>query len=162
MNHIQASAAGRKSCGNPANYFQLSTPSEVTLLLERFRRLGKEVRIFFGDPNTGRDDLEEDGVLGFVSRAADDPKVSILLENGETWGEPILTHRIVKLMDAKDRSVLWEHPSYKAPRMVVVPGKYGRGFSVNVDGKSYAGFNSKPGASKWVMFMNGTSMIMPD
>ena len=140
-------------------WFHLNTPVEVRRILERYRKSGNPIRIFYGDTETGRDWLEENDVVGIVARSCGIFKVPILLASGESWGNGILDHCIVRLMDTASRKVLWTHPKYQAPVMQIATERQGSyTHAVFVSGELNARFLSYAKAAQWVAFMAGECM----
>lgn len=143
-------------------WFHLNTPVEVRRILERYRKSGSPIRIFYGDTETGRDWLEENDVVGIVARSCGIFKVPILLARGESWGNGILDHCIVRLMDTASRKVLWTHPKYQAPVMQIATERQGSyTHAVFVSGELTARFLSYAKAAQWVAFMAGECMEAP-
>lgn len=143
-------------------WFHLDTPVEVRRTLERYRKTGNALRIFYGDTETGRDWLEENDVVGFVARSCGILKVPILLASGESWGIGILDHCIVRLMDAGSRKVVWSHPKYQPPAMQIAAEPQGsHTHAVVVGGELHARFPSYAKAAQWVAFMAGECMEAP-
>ena len=144
-------------------WFHLNTPVEVRRILERYRKTGIPIRIFYGDTETGRDWLEENDVVGIVARSDGIFKVPVLLESSQaSGGGAILDHCVVKLMDVECRRVLWAHRKYQAPAMQIVGEHLGRyTHAVFVGGHRHACFASYAKAAQWVAFMAGECMEAP-
>ena len=143
-------------------WFHLNTPVEVRRILERYRKSGNPIRIFYGDTETGRDWLEENDVVGIVARSCGIFKVPLLLASGEAWGNGILDHCIVRLMDTGSRRVLWTHPKYQAPVMQIAAERQGSyTHAVFVSDELHARFPSYAKAAQWVAFMAGECMEAP-
>ena len=144
-------------------WFHLNTPVEVRRILERYRKSGKAIRIFYGDAETGRDWLEENDVLGVVGRSDGILRVPILLQSrAAAWGSAVLDHCLVKLMDVDPRRVLWAHPKYQAPTFQIVGERHRcHTHAVFVDGCLHAAFTSYAKAAQWVAFMAGECMEAP-
>lgn len=83
------------------------------------------LRVFYGDPQTGRDWCEENDTVGFVGRTVGIMKTPILLEplRGE-WGQlqsadggcAIGTDRIVRIIDVTRHEEIYRTPNYQLPR----------------------------------------------
>jgi len=56
--------------------YHVNTPPAVVTALEYARQKGKRVRLFYGDPQTGRDWAKEYGVVGRVAMANGKPQVT--------------------------------------------------------------------------------------
>ena len=61
--------------GDTRTRFDLETPAKVRGLLGRCRQDGTPVRVFYGDPETGRDCLEEFDTVGRIGRSTASMKV---------------------------------------------------------------------------------------
>lgn len=144
-------------------WFHLNTPVEVRRILERYRKSGNPIRIFYGETETGRDWLEENDVVGIVARSSGIFKVPILLKSREApGGGAILDHCIVKLMDVESRKALWAHPKYQAPAMqMAAEGQGSYTHAVYISGELHARFPSYGKAAQWVAFMAGECMEAP-
>lgn len=143
-------------------WFHPDTPIEVRRILERYRKSGRPLRLFYGDKETGRDWLEENDVVGTVGRSCGVLKVPILLAKGESWGVSILDDCVVKLADVESRKELWAHPNYQPPTMEIVAERQGRyTHAVYVGGEIHARFQSYAKAAQWVAFMAGECMEAP-
>lgn len=146
-----------------ATAFHPETSVEVRMILERYRKTGRRLRIWYGDPETGRDWLEETDVVGYVSRSSGPVRVPILLTEGLIGGPAILDRNIVKLADAQSRCVLWQHPLYRTPSMRICIERQDDRFGcvVLIDGQEWARFSSYAKAAQWVAFMCGECMEAP-
>jgi hypothetical protein len=76
-------------------YFDPGTDPRVQKVLEKYRQSEKLIRIFYGDPQTGRDSCEEWDVVGRIGRSGGLMKVPLLLADGENFGGSILTERVL-------------------------------------------------------------------
>lgn len=77
------------------------------------------LRLFYGDPETGRDWMEEADVIGEVGRSTGAHKIPLLIEPGEDGGPGILTKNVVRLMGAESGKELYRHPKYHLPEMEI-------------------------------------------
>lgn len=143
--------------------FHPDTRPEVRMILERYRKSGRRIRIWYGDPILGIDWLEEVDVIGYVSRSMGPKRIPILLTDGVMGGPAILDHCVVKLADADTRRVLWQHPLYRTPQMRICIEQRGDslGCVVLVEGEEWARFSSYSKAAQWVAFMRGECMEQP-
>lgn len=96
-------------------WFDPETPFEVRRVLERYRKSGGLLRIFYGDTGTGRDWMEENEVIGRVSRSNGIFKIPLMVEDGETGGPAMLDNCIVRMQDGETGRELYRHPAYKVP-----------------------------------------------
>lgn len=141
--------------GFAETWFHAETPQAVRSILERYRKSGERLRIFLGDPETGRDWLEENDVVGRIGRSMGTMKIPLMLADGEYGGPGILDHCIVKMQDVETGRVLWKHPTYRLPELRIVDGaKRGR-VNVLVDGQLHATFKTAGKAAAFVAFLAG-------
>jgi len=160
--YCRAVSAYAKS-GDTNTWFGYDTPKEVRTVLERCRKDGSVVRIFYGDTATGRDWLDECDTIGRIGRSNGVTKVPLIVPEGEHGGPAILDDCIVKIMDAKSGHVLYQHPKYYQQefdiRVLDTPIKASRGkpytHGVWVGGIQHANFTSHAKAAAWVGFMAG-------
>lgn len=164
-------------------WFDPGTELKVERVLERYRKSGKPLRLFYGDPETGRDWMEENDVLGRIGRTGGIFKSPILVEEGDFGGHAILTACILRMIDAETGKDLYRHPLYRVPEMEVrstegilaswhskKPPKllFDMGYTHGVwvrNGKgefeNQANFKSYGKACQYVAFMTGDSMRKP-
>jgi len=98
------------------------TPIEIVNILEaaRLSRVdgnGYRLRFRWGDTETGRDwgDAYHDTyrVEGYVGRRGGTSKIPLLIWNSRSYGGgAILDHCIVKIVTARGKRVLYQHPTY--------------------------------------------------
>ena len=121
---------------------------KVRGVLENARKYGDRIRVFYGDPETGRDWCEEHGVMGYVARSVGPEKVYILLANSRAIGGlPILVDNVIKV--TIDKRVVYQHPKYNLGEFEI------RGRDVYRDGKLLARFESEDKARRYVEFLRG-------
>lgn len=93
--------------------YQEGTPGMVIHYLERARAEGFRIRLSYGDTKTGEDWGETSDVEGYVSRSMGPSKIPILLHNSRSrGGAAISTASIVRIVKAKGKGLLCEHPNY--------------------------------------------------
>lgn len=136
------------------------TPQAVIDVLERARRDGKRIRVFYGDIDTGRDWLEENDVMGYVGRSTGQYKIPLLITNSKSIsGASILDHCIVRI--TIDRREVYRHPSYHVGELTVRPItmrellEKGYTYAVDVDGRNHANFKIEDKARRFVKFLLG-------
>lgn len=149
-------------------WFNAQTPEVVKATLEKARKTGDVLRLFCGNPDSGRDWGEENDVMGRVGRSGGLLKVPLLLADGEVGGGAIMDHCIVKIQRVKDGKVLYQHPNYEAPNLAIVPmrgkvpgAKKPYSHEVHRDGVLQARFTSMGAAAAYVAFMLGHSFTQP-
>ncbi len=136
--------------------YHKDTPADVVRVLENARASGDRIRIRDGETKTGRDWLEEWGVEGRVGRSMGPDKIPILLHNRRSMGGgAILDHCIVRIIDMKTKRVLYSHPKYYRPELVIRQAEAG-GYekAVYADGKLHAQFKTREQANRWINKMS--------
>jgi hypothetical protein len=139
---------------NGTAYDTRTAPSVITEL-EMARTHGDRLRIFYGDPVTGRDWLEEHGVTGTIGRSTGQLQIPLIIHSNRSHGgSEILTENILRIMrDGKD---IYRHPNYVKPTFEIKPHDdefFRQGVYVN--GYLHAGFETKRQAQRWIDYMSG-------
>lgn len=164
-------------------WFDYDTPTKVRNILEHYRAEGGRLRLFYGDRNTGRDWLEENDMMGRISRSTGKLQIPLLIAEGEHGGPGILDSCIVRLLDADTREELYRLKNYHLPEMeirslegqlahlhVSAPPKlltelgYTHGVWVcekNGEFSNHANFKSYGKAAQYVAFMAGECCEQP-
>jgi len=94
------------------------TPIEIANILEtaRLSRVngnGYRLRFHWGDTETGRDWGDTYHVEGYVGRSGGTSKIPLLIWNSRSYGGgAILDHCIVKIVTARGKRILYQHPTY--------------------------------------------------
>lgn len=145
---------------NPQNtQFDPDTPVAVQAYLEAYRKSGSKVRLFFGNPETGKDWLSEWDVVGRIGRSMGPLKVALLVPAGEDGGGAILTSNVLRIVDFSTKREVYRHANYKAPTFEVKAGaEPGYPHEVWVDGKPHARLKTRAKADSWIAFMQGLRM----
>ncbi len=140
-------------------YFDPGTDPLVQRALERYRKSGKRVRVFFGDPETGRDWCEEWDVVGQIGRSGGTMKVPLLLPLGENFGPAIMTSKVLRVMDVATNKDVYRHVKYQVPGLEIepladpeLPNHKWAGYR---DGELIARFRSNYEAVEWKEFVTG-------
>lgn len=140
-------------------YFDQDTPEKVQALLEDcLHRSDQRVRLFFGDPTTGRDWMEEWQVTGTIGRSTGPMHVALLIHNSRSMGGPaILTGNIIRMMI--NGVEVYRHPHYNLPELTMQPStEPGYRIDVFAAGELHARFKTLPAAIRWIEFMKGERM----
>ena len=128
------------------------TSSRVAVLLNRLTESKQRIRIVYGETETGKDWLEEYGVLGSIGKSTGSKQIPLLISNSRsTGGGAILEDCILKIVDVKSKKVLYQHDKYIAPKFDIVPSIIG--YSVAVGGKVQANFKTIKQAQNYIDFM---------
>lgn len=141
-------------------WFDPRTPKKVCRVLEQARKNGTLLRLFYGEPETGRDWLEEHDVLGTIGRSTGVLKVPLLIGEGGHSGPAVLDHCIVRIIRVEDGKVLYQHPRYHLGELTVThAADQETPAEVNVDGRLAARFRDPVDAYHWMAFMAGRSFL---
>jgi hypothetical protein len=121
----------------------------------------QKIRVFYGDPATGRDWLEENDVCGWLGRAAGLRRSWILLARRDSaYGAPLLDARILRLLVA-GREV-YRHPAYQDPVFAcgpsTVPTHPFAVFCAASRIANVANFRTALARTRWLAFMTGQRM----
>jgi hypothetical protein len=140
-------------------FYSAETPVKVRALLEAYRKTGAKVRVFMGDPVTGRDWLEENDVIGKIGRSMGPIKIPLLCAPRSDGGMAMSTECILRLVDVESKFEVYRHPLYKMPEFKIVSGPMeGYPFEVTVNDSVHARFAGEASAQAWVAFMRGERM----
>jgi hypothetical protein len=132
------------------------TSEKVREVLEGYRKSGKKIRVFLGDPETGRAWLGDADVFGTVSRSTGPIKIPLLVSPGDSGGSALLTANILRIIDAQTRQEVYRHPLYKEPDLRIQPSTTpGYAAEVIYESEVYERFTSRQQAQRWVDFMQG-------
>lgn len=133
-----------------------TTSPEVAGVLERCRREGNRIRLWYGDTTTGVSWYDEWDVMGRVARSCGTISIPILIANRRSYGGgAILTRCIVRIDDIATHRTLYVHPHFNATASIAnEEGKY---CVYSVDGTALATFPSENRAQRYVDFMVGKS-----
>lgn len=135
------------------------TAPDVVEIIERARRNGQRLRMFYGDRETGKAWAEENDVTGYIGRSTGAMRVPLLLHSSRsTGGDAIMTGAIVAIMTGPSRFA-YKHPSFDAgtwsARGSDLPGYAA---AVYHDGEVYARCRSSLAAVRLADFMRGQRM----
>jgi len=144
-------------------WFRASTPEKLKRTLNRLIHSEEVVRVFYGDPVTGKMDITDFEVLGRVGRSGGILKVPLLLEEGSCFGGSIADHRILRIVRAADRKVLYTVPVFVMPAFSIFERDHkDYPYGVTVDGALHAAFSCYGKACAWVAFMAGETFTPPE
>lgn len=139
-------------------WFTPETSSDIRRIIERYRNSGDLLRLFMGDPDTGRDYGMEIAVVGRIGLSGGIFKRPVLVEPGAEYGEVISTKGIVRMMDVATNVELYRNPRYKLPDLSIefCEDRDGKdAWTVMREGDSIAIFNKNEDASEHVRFLIG-------
>ena len=137
-------------------YFDPGTPERLREVLEAYRISNKRLRLFYGDAETGRDWLEEFGMIGRIGRSSGALKVPLLMQTPRSrWGGPILTACVVRLQDGAAGRELYRHPHYHQPVLALREGPTDLPAEVWANDQVHARFRTQAQALRWLAFIQG-------
>ena len=134
-------------------WFNPGTTCAVKTVLGAYIGKPKRIRLFYGDPATGRDWLETDDVQGRVGVSTGVIKAPLLFEKNDPYGSMILTDNIVRILDEETGAELYRHPRYHQPRLGLArrEGKY----EVTANSEVVGSFDESVDAAKHLAFLLG-------
>lgn len=111
---------------------------KVNHVLLNARDSHMRIRVFYGDPETGRDWCEEFDTIGYVGKSTGKEPVPLLIPfRNSLGGSPINTEHILKItLSCNPKEVLYQHPNYKKPVTVINSATN----SLYINGKLYSTF----------------------
>ncbi len=129
------------------------TPKAVVDWLETARERGDRVRLYYGDPATGKDWLEEHDVRGTIGRSTGQIKIPLVIPTARSTGGPgILDHCVVKL-EVAGREV-WRHSSYHLGKIEAKPSEIeSHPYGVFRDGDNVANFRTPAQRDRYLKFI---------
>lgn len=91
-----------------------NTPPRLVKLLERLRRSGRRVRIFYGDRETGLDVLKDKNTIGIISTtSSSEGRLILKYRKNSLKGIELQEDQIVKI--TLDGNPVFVHPNYHQP-----------------------------------------------
>lgn len=142
-------------------YYHYETNEKVINALEYARKNNRRIRIYFGDTESGQSWYEEHDVMGYVKRSLGKIKIPLLIPRKDSHGGiAILDNCIVKIVDTRSKTTLYEHESFRVGEFELYENnnelkEKGYLYGVKIDGKNYANFKTKEQAKRWIAFMKG-------
>lgn len=126
---------------------------EVSEVLQQYLHRDVRLRVWYGNPDTGKAWPEEFDVVGYVGRSTafrEENKIYLLVHSRRSMGGPaMLVDHIVRIDRTDTGRTLYEHAHFD-------PGTYTiDGTEVERDGDLVARFGSRREAEKYVQFMRG-------
>lgn len=151
-------------------WFTEDTPAQVCRVIERYRKSGEAIRVFYGDVVTGRSWMDEYDVIGRVGRSMGPMKSPLLVAEGEYAGGCLLTDCIIRMIDVETGEDVYCHPKFHVPEMELrkLDGDLLQGYTHGVwvkakDGQfaNHVKFKSIGEAGRWIAFITGESRDLP-
>lgn len=154
-------------------WYRAGTCKKVASILEAARcsysdnrDQGTILRLFYGDPETGRDWCEEHETTGFIGRSMGPMRVPLILEpllddvrdiTSSKYGGSINTVNVLRIIDVRRAEEIYRAKNYVLPQFAieVKEGDVASPVVVKRDGNSVAAFDSNEKAAQWIAFMQG-------
>jgi hypothetical protein len=143
-------------------WYHPTTASEARQALESARVCRRRVRLYYGDPSTGRDDLEVADTIGWIGRAGAPFAQPVLLASIEDrCGVPIWDNAVIRIQDLDAQGcTVYQHAGYHLPDLTVVAIMDGTA-EVLIDGHTTQAFDNDDHAQRWLKFVRGLSQHPP-
>lgn len=155
------------SNGNVIKYAKLcsgtcyhqETPEQVIHILEKLQNSGDEVRIFYGDTQTGQSWHDEFDVVGRIGRSTGNIKIPLLVPKGDCGGPGLLDHCIIRI-DSREET-LYQHKKFRVGEMTLSQGNDQQlPWEVFIDSVLHARFALNAEATKLMSFLQGNLFAM--
>ena len=134
-------------------HFNVAAPDAVCEALSGIDR-DTRIRVWYGDPVTGKSFDEIYDITGYVSRSGGMIKVPLLINNTRSMGGgAILCSCVVKVVETRSKKVLYQHPTFSQSVFTT------RDRFVHKDGlNTFAELRTPEQAKRFADFMNGKRM----
>lgn len=132
----------------PIAYHQ-ETAQEVINAMERCRKQRRRIKIYLGDPKTGKTWNEEHDIFGYIGLSKGyKAYFPILVHNNRSLGGgSILDHCIVKIREAKGTHTIYQAANFQEPTMEIKESKQpGYTHSLYINGSIYSNHKSERAA----------------
>ncbi len=155
------------SNGNVIKYARLpsgtcyhqETPDQVIRLLEKLQNSGAEVRIYYGDTQTGQSWHDEFDVVGRIGRSTGSIKIPLLVPKDDCGGPGLLDHCIIRI-DSRE-GTLYQHKKFRVGDMSLSKGSDKQlPWEVFIDSVLHARFALNAEATKFMSFLQGNLFAM--
>lgn len=134
--------------------FEPNVHPEVARILTNAHRSGVRLRLFFGDPQTGEDWMEEFGTVGTVGCTTGVPSPILVANKSCLGGSLISCEKVLKI--TCDKQVLWQASNYYLPQLFVIPTASGDFLVTKCNVKvPLLVFGSRHGADNYIAFLQG-------
>lgn len=155
------------SNGNVIKYARLpsgtcyhqETPDQVIRLLEKLQNSGAEVKIYYGDTQTGQSWHDEFDVVGRIGRSTGSIKIPLLVPKDDCGGPGLLDHCIIRI-DSRE-GTLYQHKKFRVGDMSLSKGSDKQlPWEVFIDSVLHARFALNAEATKFMSFLQGNVFAM--
>lgn len=154
-------------------WYRTGTPKAVAAILEAARASfsderehGTILRLFYGDPETGRDWAEEYDCVGFIGRSTGPKRVPLMMEPllddvrsiiTSGCGGAINTVNVLRIIDVRRAEEVYRAKNYVLPQFAIDTKKGSGRYPVIVkrEGTAVATFETHEQAAQWIAFMQG-------
>ena len=154
-------------------WYRAGTPKKVAAILEAARssfsdnrHQGTILRLFYGDPETGRDWCEEFESTGFIGRSMGPMRVPLIMEpllddvrdiTSSNCGGSINTANILRIIDVRRAEEVYRAKNYVLPQFAieVKEGAATHPVVVTRENKPVSAFENHEQAAQWIAFMQG-------
>lgn len=144
-------------------WFKKDTRDAVKKVIDRLIHTGEKVRVFYGDPETGKSSMDEFDMIGSVGRLTGTLKAPILISEADGFGAPMQDDKVIRIIRVRDHKNLYKHPGFHLPEMKLVEAEHPQfKVSVMIEGQVAARFKSLGKACKWIAFMAGETLEQPE
>lgn len=139
--------------------YHQETSDQVIRILEKLQKSGAEVRIFYGDTQTGQSWHDEFDVVGRIGRSAGSIKIPLLVPKGDCGGPGLLDHCIIRI-DSHE-GTLYQHKKFRVGEMTLSQGD-DRQFpwEVFIDSVLHTRFALNAEAIRFMSFLQGNWFAM--
>lgn len=139
--------------------YHQETSDQVIRLLEKLQNNGTEVRIFYGDTQTGQSWHDEFDVVGRIGRSTGSIKIPLLVPKGDCGGPGLLDHCIIRI-DTREET-LYQHKKFRVGHMTLSQGNDKKlPWEVFIDSVLHARFELNAEATKFMTFLQGNLFAM--
>lgn len=139
--------------------YHQETPDQVMRLLEKLQKERTEVKIYYGDTQTGQSWHDEFDVVGRIGRSTGSIKIPLLVPEGDCGGPGLLDHCIIRIDSRK--GTLYQHKKFRVGDMTLSKTqdvKYP--WEVFIDNVLHARFELNREAIKFMDFLQGNLFAM--
>ncbi|WP_019866563.1 hypothetical protein [Methylovulum miyakonense] len=134
--------------------YHADTPETVVAILEACRQNRCEIRLYYGDTQTGQSWLDEHDIIGYIGRSTGIVKVPLLVPPGDSGGPALLDHCIIRI-DSPTK-VLYQHGQFHVGDITLVQGKLKQlPWEVLINWTLQARFPAKREAKHYIDFLQG-------
>ena len=169
----QLHAAFAKHPASKNTWYRAGTPKKVAAILEAARCSysdnrdgGTILRLFYGDPETGKDWAEEHDCVGFIGRSMGPMRVPLIMEpllddvrdiTSSNCGGSINTVNVLRIIDVRRAEEVYRAKNYVLPQFAIEVKEGDVPYPVVVmrEDKSVAAFDNHEKAAQWIAFMQG-------